>query len=149
MQSLAYLLSRKENVFLSFPEGGKWCCYFADSKAEVHLLPWCLLLNIKGKMSKINHSAPKLLAQISMIEVKQSHRMAEFGRNLWESSCPTVLHQQGQIEPVVQDQVQTAFKYLPGCRLHICVWVLLSGNLSLFFPYISICVTVPSLARRC
>lgn len=68
--------------FLSFPEGGKRCCYFADSKADVHLLPCCLLLNIKGKEIEINHSTHKLLAQINMIEVNQSHRMAEVGRNL-------------------------------------------------------------------
>lgn len=133
MQSLAYLLSRKENVFLSFPEGGKRCCYFADSKADVHLLPCCLLLNIKGKEIEINHSPHKLLAQINMIEVNQSHRMAEVGRNLWGSSCPTVLLQQGHLESVVQDQAQTVFKYLPGCRMHSCGWVLLPGNLHLSF----------------
>lgn len=48
---------------------------------RLHLL-WCLLLNIQGKVSKINHSTPKLLARINVIEVKQSHRMAEVGRNL-------------------------------------------------------------------
>ncbi|KAK4810494.1 hypothetical protein QYF61_004274, partial [Mycteria americana] len=47
-----------------------------------------------------------------------NHRMVEVGRDLWRSSGPTPLCQQGHLEPVAQDHVQTAFEHLQGGRLH-------------------------------
>lgn len=47
------------------------------------------------------------------------HKMAESGRDLWRSSCPTTLLKQGHLEPLAQDPVYMAFEDLQGQRLHI------------------------------
>jgi len=44
--------------------------------------------------------------------------MVQVGRQLYRQSCPTPVLKQGHLEPVVQDSVQLAFKYLQGWRLH-------------------------------
>jgi len=40
--------------------------------------------------------------------------MAEVGRHLWSSSGPTSLLKQGHLQPVAQEHVWMAFKYLQG-----------------------------------
>ena len=47
----------------------------------------------------------------------QNHRIFEVGRDLWRSSCPTPLLNQGRLEPVLV-HVQMAFDCLWGQRLH-------------------------------
>jgi len=44
--------------------------------------------------------------------------MAEFGRDPWRSSGPTLLLKQDHQEPGAQDHVQMAFECLQGGRLH-------------------------------
>ena len=48
----------------------------------------------------------------------QNHRLVEVGRHLWRPSGPTPLLQQGHLELVTQNHVQTAFEYLQGWRIH-------------------------------
>ena len=48
----------------------------------------------------------------------QNHGMAEAGRDLFRSPCPTPLLKQGHPERVPQDCARTAFEYLHGGRLH-------------------------------
>jgi len=44
--------------------------------------------------------------------------MVGVGTDLLRSSCPTPLLKQDHLEPAAQDQIQTAFEYLQGRRLH-------------------------------
>jgi len=48
----------------------------------------------------------------------QSHRTAGVGKDLWRSSCPTPLQNQGHLKQVAQDHIQAGFKYLQRRRLH-------------------------------
>jgi len=45
-------------------------------------------------------------------KIMQNHRLAEVGRDLWRSSCPTAFLKQGHQEPVAWDHVQMAFEDL-------------------------------------
>jgi len=44
--------------------------------------------------------------------------MTEVGRDLWRSSCPTPLLKQKHLQQIAQDDVQLAFEYLQGRKLH-------------------------------
>ena len=48
----------------------------------------------------------------------QNHRAAGVGGDLWRSSGPTTLLNQGHLGPVAQDHIQMASEYLQGWRLH-------------------------------
>jgi len=54
---------------------------------------------------------------LAVLLCSQNHRMAEAGRDLWRSFCPTPLLKQGHLELVAQDNVRMAFEYLQGGRL--------------------------------
>lgn len=43
--------------------------------------------------------------------------MADVGRELWKSSGPISLLDQGLLKPVAQDHIQMAFEYLQAWRL--------------------------------
>jgi len=49
---------------------------------------------------------------------KENHRMVKVGWDLWMSSCPTPLLQQGHPQPVAQGCVQMGFEHLCRRRLH-------------------------------
>ncbi|KFV81554.1 Y-box-binding protein 3, partial [Struthio camelus australis] len=49
---------------------------------------------------------------------RSNHSMVEVGRDLWRSSSPTSLLQQGPLEHIAQDRVQAGFEYLQRRRLH-------------------------------
>lgn len=56
------------------------------------------------------------MKKYSCKEYSQNHRMFEMGREvIWFNT----LHQTGHLEPVAQDHVQMAFKYLQGWTLHL------------------------------
>ena len=48
----------------------------------------------------------------------QNHRILGVGRDLWGSSSPTDLPQQGHLEQAAQDLVQAGFEHLQRRRLH-------------------------------
>ena len=50
-------------------------------------------------------------------KVLQTRRLVEVGKDLWRSSGPTPLLEQGHLELVAQDHIQMAFEYLQGGRL--------------------------------
>ena len=46
--------------------------------------------------------------------MSQNHRMVGVGRDLWRSSCPTPLLEQGHLEQGAQEHVQAGFECLQG-----------------------------------
>lgn len=68
-----------------------------------------------GGKGKISYECCNLKLGITE---SQNPRMVEVGRNLWRSTCPTLLLKQDHPEPVAQDHAQLAFEYPQGWRLH-------------------------------
>lgn len=50
--------------------------------------------------------------------VDEFHKIAEAGRDLWLSSGPTPQLKQGHPELVTQDNIEAAFEYFQGWRVH-------------------------------
>jgi len=59
----------------------------------------------------------RCVSSLSSAVSSQNQRGVEVGRELWRSSGPTSLLNQGCLEPVAQDHVQVAFEYLQGWTL--------------------------------
>ena len=80
-------------------------CHKLPTKLEEKLISWTnILLN--------------LIQVLIYYLFSQNHRMAEVGRELWRSSGPIPLLEQGNLEPVAQDRVQMAFELLQERRLY-------------------------------
>jgi len=54
----------------------------------------------------------------SFVTSHKIHRMFGVGRNLWESSSPSPLPNQGRLERVTQDLVEAGSEYLQRRRIH-------------------------------
>jgi len=50
--------------------------------------------------------------------VARNHRSISVGRDLWGSSSPTPLPEQGHLQQAAQDLIHVSFEYLQRRRIH-------------------------------